>query len=61
MTTWGLKVSQWINGRRSNLNKKASAAGSPLGGRPQSAFLSFSAPRWTGRSCAKLVREGREE
>lgn len=61
MTTWGHKVSQWINGRRLNLNKKASAAGSLLGGRSQSAFLSFSAPRWTGRSYAKLVREGREE
>lgn len=56
MTTWGRKVSQWMGGAR--LSKKASAAGKLLGNRSAATFVSFSAPRWTGRSYEQLAREG---
>ena len=55
MTTLGQKVSQWFG---AGLNKKASAVGKLIGGTSKAAFVSFAAPRWTGRTYEQLAREG---
>ncbi len=55
MNNWGQKVSQWIG---LGLNKKASAVGGLIGGASKAAFISFAAPRWTGRTYEQLAREG---
>ncbi|MCH8347968.1 MAG: phage portal protein, partial [Proteobacteria bacterium] len=55
MNNWGQKVSQWIG---LGLNKKTSAVGSLISGASKAAFISFAAPRWTGRTYEQLVREG---
>jgi len=55
MRTWGQKVSQWIG---LGLNKKASAVGNLTGGASKAAFISYAAPRWTGRTYEQLAREG---
>ena len=55
MNNWGQKVSQWIG---LGLNKKSSAVGSLISGASKAAFISFAAPRWTGRTYEQLVREG---
>lgn len=68
MNAWGQKLGAWFTKSQIGMKtagrslappgKKASAVSGLMGGPSKAAFISFSSPRWTGRTYEQLSREG---
>lgn len=68
MNAWGQKLGRWFTKGQTGLKtvaqglappgQKASAVSGLMGSASKAAFISFSSPRWTGRSYEQLSREG---